>query len=86
MDFTLQDLTPERVREIERLTNEAIQAGLPVKTKLLPRRQANLKPDPHGKTHASPRFAKGLFGTVNEGHAKVELSSFSGTIKIRKRE
>ncbi len=48
--------------------------------------QANLKPDPHGKTHASPRFAKGLFGTVNEGHAKVELSSFSGTIKIRKRE
>ena len=47
--------------------------------------QANLKPDPHGQRHVTSRFAKGLFGTVNEGHAKVELSSFSGTIKIRRR-
>lgn len=48
--------------------------------------QANVKPDTHGKRHAPARFAKGLFGTVNEGHAKVELSSFNGTIKILKRE
>ncbi len=47
--------------------------------------QAKLKPDPHGQRHLPSRFAKGLFGTVNEGHAKVELSSFSGTIKIRRR-
>ncbi len=48
--------------------------------------QANVKPDTHGQRHAPSRFAKGLFGTVNEGHAKVELSSFNGTIKILKRE
>ena len=48
--------------------------------------QANVKPDVHGQRHAPPRFAKGLFGSVNEGHAKVELSSFNGTIKILKRE
>jgi DUF4097 and DUF4098 domain-containing protein YvlB len=48
--------------------------------------QANVKPDTHGRRHTPARFAKGLFGTVNEGHAKVELSSFNGTIKILKRE
>jgi len=48
--------------------------------------QANVKPDTHGQRHAPSHFAKGLFGTVNEGHAKVELSSFNGTIKILKRE
>lgn len=48
--------------------------------------QANLKPDPHGERHVPSRFANSLIGTFNEGHAKVELSSFSGTIKIRKRE
>lgn len=48
--------------------------------------EAKLKPDPHGQRHLPSRFAKGLFGTVNEGHAKVELSSFSGTIKIRRRD
>ncbi len=48
--------------------------------------QAKLKPDPHGgHHHASSRFAK-AFGTFNEGHAKVELSSFSGTIQIRRRD
>lgn len=47
--------------------------------------QAKLKPDPHGGHHATSRFAK-AFGTFNEGHAKVELSSFSGTIKIRRRD
>ncbi len=47
--------------------------------------QAKLKPDPHGGRHLVSRFAKGLFGTFNEGHAKVELSSFNGTIKIRRR-
>jgi hypothetical protein len=48
--------------------------------------QANVKPDTHGMRRPPARFAKGLFGTVNEGHAKVELSSFNGTIKILKRE
>ncbi len=47
--------------------------------------QAKLKPDPHGGRHTTSRFAR-AFGTFNEGHAKVELFSFSGTIKIRRRE
>jgi DUF4097 and DUF4098 domain-containing protein YvlB len=41
--------------------------------------RANL-PEPHNG------MARGLFGSMNEGHAKVELSSFSGTIKILKRD
>ncbi len=47
--------------------------------------QAKLKPDPHGGRHVSSRFTT-AFGTFNEGHAKVELSSFSGTIRIRRRD
>jgi DUF4097 and DUF4098 domain-containing protein YvlB len=48
--------------------------------------QADVKPDAHGQRHAPSRFAKALVGSVNQGHAKVELSSFSGTIRIRKRD
>jgi DUF4097 and DUF4098 domain-containing protein YvlB len=48
--------------------------------------QAKLKPDPHGSRHrVNPRYANSI-GTFIEGHAKVELSSFSGTIKIRRRD
>ena len=49
--------------------------------------QAPVVPDRH-QMRAAPRtgMAKSLFGSLNEGHAKVELSSFSGTIKILKRE
>lgn len=45
MDFTLADLTPERVGEIERLSNEAIQAGYPVRVQFMPRAQANVTPE-----------------------------------------
>jgi DUF4097 and DUF4098 domain-containing protein YvlB len=48
--------------------------------------QASFKPDTHGSPHADSKFGHSLFGTLNEGHAKVELSSFSGTIKILKRD
>ncbi len=48
--------------------------------------QARIKPDAHGRHAPSARFKTSLFGTVNEGHAKVELSSFSGTIRILKRD
>jgi DUF4097 and DUF4098 domain-containing protein YvlB len=44
-----------------------------------------LKPDSHGK-HFSTRFARGLVGSVGAGLAQVNLSSFSGTIRIRKRD
>jgi misacylated tRNA(Ala) deacylase len=45
MDFTLADLTPRRVQEIERLSNEAIVSGLPVRVHFVPRREANLMPE-----------------------------------------
>jgi misacylated tRNA(Ala) deacylase len=45
MDFTLADLSPERVQEIERLSNEAIQAGYPVKVRYLPRAEADVTPE-----------------------------------------
>lgn len=45
MDFTLADLTPERIREIERLSNEAIRRGHPVRARFVPRREADLIPE-----------------------------------------
>jgi hypothetical protein len=50
------------------------------------RAAAYLKPDSHGVKHMATTFAKGLFGTVGAGLAKVELSSYSGTIRILKRD
>jgi len=47
--------------------------------------QAFLKPDPHGLRYL-PRSARRSFGTLNAGFARVELSSFTGTIRIRKRD
>jgi DUF4097 and DUF4098 domain-containing protein YvlB len=48
--------------------------------------QASFKPDSHGTPHTASKWGHSLFGTMNDGHAKVELSSFSGTIKILKRD
>jgi DUF4097 and DUF4098 domain-containing protein YvlB len=48
--------------------------------------QASFKPDSHGSPHTASKWGHSLFGTMNDGHAKVELSSFSGTIKILKRD
>ncbi len=48
--------------------------------------EAYLKPDSHGVRHIASKFTKGLFGTVGGGLAKVELSSYSGTIRILKRD
>jgi DUF4097 and DUF4098 domain-containing protein YvlB len=46
-----------------------------------------LKPDVHGaKHHPDSKFSKSLVGTVGQGLAKVELSSYSGTIRILKRD
>jgi DUF4097 and DUF4098 domain-containing protein YvlB len=46
---------------------------------------AFLKPDVHNSHHAGSKFTHGFFGTVGQGFAKVELSSYSGTIRILKR-
>lgn len=46
---------------------------------------ANLTPPSH-QQHRIPRMARGLFGSINQGRAKVELSSFDGTINIHRRE
>ncbi len=46
--------------------------------------EANLIPSSHH--HFLPRFGNALFGSMNSGRAKVELSSFDGTINILKRD
>jgi DUF4097 and DUF4098 domain-containing protein YvlB len=46
--------------------------------------EAKLTPSSHH--HLLPRFGDSLFGTMNTGRAKVELSSFDGTINILKRD
>jgi DUF4097 and DUF4098 domain-containing protein YvlB len=48
--------------------------------------QASFSPDKHGKKDNPPKYGKSLFGTVGKGTAKVELTSFSGTIKILVRD
>jgi DUF4097 and DUF4098 domain-containing protein YvlB len=48
--------------------------------------ESYLRPDSHGVKHMASKFTKGLFGTVGSGLAKVELSSYSGTIRILKRD
>jgi DUF4097 and DUF4098 domain-containing protein YvlB len=51
------------------------------------RAAAYLKPDSHsGIRRAAAKFTHGLFGTVGQGLAKVELSSYSGTIRILRRD
>ena len=50
------------------------------------RASAFLKPDSHGVKHMASKSFRALFGTVGQGLAKVELSSYSGTIRILKRD
>ena len=50
------------------------------------RAEAFLKPDTHGIRHTALKAAHGLFGSIGSGLAKVDLSSFSGTIRILKRD
>ncbi len=47
--------------------------------------EATLTPHSH-VPNQTPRFGHSLLGTFNEGHAKVELVSFDGTISIHKRD
>jgi DUF4097 and DUF4098 domain-containing protein YvlB len=48
--------------------------------------QAPVVPDKHKMAVPQSSMARSLVGSVNEGQAKVELSSFNGTIRILKRE
>jgi DUF4097 and DUF4098 domain-containing protein YvlB len=45
-----------------------------------------IKPDSHGIKHLANKYTKGFFGTIGQGLAKVELSSYSGTIRLLKRD
>lgn len=47
--------------------------------------EATLTPHAHVPDR-TPRFGHSLFGTFNAGRAKVELTSFDGTINIHKRD
>lgn len=48
--------------------------------------QANLKPETHRSSHVLGKFSASFTGTLNQGLARVELTSFNGTIRIRKRD
>jgi misacylated tRNA(Ala) deacylase len=45
MDFDLQDLSTERLAEIEKTCNKEIQAGRPIVVRFLPREEAMKQPD-----------------------------------------
>ena len=45
-----------------------------------------LRPDNHSVKHFAARLTHGFIGTVGAGLAKVELSSYSGTIRIMRRD
>ncbi|GAC1443571.1 MAG: alanyl-tRNA editing protein AlaXM [Chloroflexota bacterium] len=45
MDFTLADLSPDTVRHIEQVANDAIGAGYPVRVDFMPRSQADVTPE-----------------------------------------
>jgi Ser-tRNA(Ala) deacylase AlaX len=45
MDFDLQEISPERVKEIENECNKVIQDGRPITTRFLPREEAMKHPD-----------------------------------------
>jgi misacylated tRNA(Ala) deacylase len=45
VDLALPDLSPDRVSEIERLCNEAVDAGYPVRARFLPRSEADRMPE-----------------------------------------
>jgi misacylated tRNA(Ala) deacylase len=45
LDFALEDLTQDKLAEIERVANERIAAGAPVEVKVLPREEAFQIPD-----------------------------------------
>jgi hypothetical protein len=48
--------------------------------------QAPVVSDTHRVAAPPPSMARSLVGSVNQGQARVELSSFNGTIRISKRE
>jgi DUF4097 and DUF4098 domain-containing protein YvlB len=45
-----------------------------------------LKPDSHGLKHLASKYTRGFIGTIGQGLAKVELSTYSGTIRILRRD
>jgi len=45
-----------------------------------------LQPDTHTKHHSISTMAKSLWVTMGQGSARVEVSSYSGTIRIVKRD
>jgi hypothetical protein len=47
--------------------------------------EAKLTPALHPQ-YSAPRYGNSLFGTFNTGRAKVDLTSFDGTINIVKRD
>jgi DUF4097 and DUF4098 domain-containing protein YvlB len=47
---------------------------------------AFIKPDSHGLKHLAAKYTNNFVGTIGRGLAKVELSSYSGTIRLLRRD
>lgn len=73
--------------EVRFSTNDSFDLNAQTATGTVENRaEEYLKPDSHGVRRIASKYAKGLFGTIGQGLAKVELSSYSGTIRILKRD
>ncbi len=94
MDFTLADLTPDRVAEIERLSNDAVQGGYPIKVRYLPRSEANVTPELIRTkinlvtTHVDPVRVVDIVGLdlQADGGTHVHNTMEIGSIRIMKTE
>jgi len=73
--------------EVRFSTNDSFDLNAQTSTGTVDNQAAEfLKPDSHGLKHLAGKYTKGFIGTIGQGLAKVELSSYSGTIRILKRD
>ena len=73
--------------EVRFSTNDSFDLNAQTSTGTVDNQAADfLKPDSHGLKHFASKYTKGFIATVGQGLAKVELSSYSGTIRILKRD
>jgi DUF4097 and DUF4098 domain-containing protein YvlB len=73
--------------EVRFSTNDSFDLNAQTSTGTVDNQAAEfLKPDSHGLKHLAGKYTKGFIGTIGQGLAKVELSSYSGTIRILRRD
>jgi DUF4097 and DUF4098 domain-containing protein YvlB len=73
--------------EVRFSTNDSFDLKAQTSTGMVDNQAADfLKPDSHGLKRVAGKYTRSLFGTIGQGLAKVELSTYSGTIRILKRD